>query len=226
MALAFGELNGSAKKGGSYMKLENGVNTFRMIGGVLPRYLYWVTNSEKNQLPFECLGFDRSAEKFVNKEKDWVQATVKDDEGKPIKCGWAYAVQVINRKTGKLEILNLKKKFFEALVKYCKEIKADPTSQTEGFDIIVNREKTGTFAYNVEYTLEQIKMMNAGKSALSEADLELIVEVKPIEEVIPRPTSDEQKVSLDAFLSGSSEEKEDTSSNENKNEAINELDNM
>lgn len=225
MAIAFNDVNGSAKKGG-YMKLEEGENVFRMVGGVLPRYLYWVKNSEKNDLPFECLGFDREKEAFTNKEKDWVQATVTDPKtGKPVTCGWAYAVQVINRKNGELEILNLKKKFFEALIQYCKDTKNDPTCIEKGFDVVVDRKKTGPFAYNVEYTVNVVKMMTAGTSALSEKDLELIKDLKSIDEAIPRPTSDEQKVALDAFLSGTPVEKTDTEDGASAaTEAINELD--
>lgn len=224
MAIAFGDLNGSAKKGGNYMKLEDGENVFRMVGGVLPRYLYWVKNSENKILPFECLGFDREKEKFTNAEKDWVQATVKDDKGEPIRCSWAYAVQVINRKSGKLEILNLKKKMFEALLKYCKDTKSDPTSYEEGFDVVVDREKTGAFAYNVDYTLNQVKMITKGKTPLSEEDLDLIKDITPIEEVIPRPVASEQKDALFTFLNGG-EETSNTNTNTNS-EAVSELDNI
>lgn len=228
MAIAFNDVNGSAKKGGTFMKLEDGENKFRMVGGVLPRYLYWVKNQDNKNLPFECLGFDRQLEKFTNLEKDHVQATVKDPKsGEPIKCSWAYAVQVINRKTGKLEILNLKKKMFEALIKYCKDTGSDPTCINEGFDVVVDRKKTGTFAYNVDYDINQVKMMTAGKSALNEEELELIKDLKSIDEVIPRPTSDEQKVALDAFLSGTPADSDSgEADNSAAKEAINELDGM
>jgi len=225
MALSFKNLNGSAKKGGSYMKLEEGENSFRRVGNILPRYLYWVTNAENKQLPFECLGFDRQKEKFTNIEKDWVQATVKDPKtGEPVKCGWAYVVQVINRKTGKLEILNLKKKMFESLISYCQEIESDPTDQETGFDIILERKKTGAFAYNVEYILKIPTMMKHGSSALSPEDLELIKDMKPIEEVVPRPTPEEQKAALDAFLSGKKESDDNGAETDSQNEAVNELD--
>jgi len=228
MALAFNDVNGSAKKGGNYMKLEDGENVFRMVGGVLPRYLYWVTNANKDTAPFECLGFDREKERFTNIEKDWVQATVMDPKtGEPIKCSWAYAVQVINRKTGKLEVLNLKKKMFEALIKYCKDAGVDPTSYTEGFDVIVDRKKTGIHAYNVDYDINVVKMMKAGTVKLSPEDLELVKDLKSIDEAIPRQTAEEQKTALDAFLSGESKKKgvEDAPAQSSAaSEAINELD--
>lgn len=227
--MKFSEINGSAKKGGSYMKLEEGTNTFRMVGGILPRYLYWVKNSEGKSAPFECLGFSREKERFENLEKDWVQEYVMGDDGKPIKCSWAYAVQVINRKTGKLEVLNLKKKMFEALVKFCKDSGKDPTDIEKGFDVVVDRKKTGAYAYNVDYELNYVKMMTAGEQPLSDEDRELIKELKPMEEVIPRPTSEEQKEALLKFLSGSSDEDDSSSEDEpssSANEAINELDNV
>lgn len=227
MGISFTEVNGSAKKGGSYMKLENGINTFRMVGTVLPRYLYWVENDQKKSNAFECLGFNRELEKFTNSEKDWVRDTVKDDKGEPIKCSWSYAVQVINRKTGKLEILNLKKKMFEALIKFCRDAKRDPTDYEKGFDVVVERKKTGTFAYNVDYELSYVTMMTAGEQPLSEEDLELVKDLKSIDEVIPRPTPDEQKAALFAFLGSGTEESDAREDNSDaRNEAINELDDL
>lgn len=230
MGLSFSNVNGAAKKGGEYMKLQEGENVFRIVGDVLPRYLYWVKSPENKSVPFECLAFNREKEVFDNVEKDWVQEYVKDKDGEPIKCSWAYAVQVINRETGKLEILNLKKKMFEALIKFCRDAELDPTDYEKGFNIVVDRVKTGSNAYNVEYNLNYVKMMkNQSGEPLSDKDRELIKDLKPIEEIIPRPSAEEQKKALLNHLSGKSdpseEKSEDTSSGAEK-EAINELDNV
>jgi len=226
MAIKFNELNGAAKKGAAYMKLENGTNVFRMVGGVLPRYLYWPRNGEGKTLPFECVGFDREKERFTNVEKDWVQELVMDDKGEPIKCGWAYAVQVINRKTGKLEILNLKKKMFESLLAFAKDIQKDPTDIENGFDVIVDRKSTGSQAYNVDYTINQVQMMKAGSVPLSAADRVLIAELKSIEEVIPRMTSDEQLTALNRFLDSAGPAEDEDEQSDTAKEAINDLDDI
>lgn len=226
MGLAFNKVSGAAKKGGDYMKLEEGDNVFRMVGNVLPRYLYWVKNDDNKRLPFECLGFDRDLERFTNLEKDCIQdAGLKTDKGDDLRCSWSYAVQVIDRKDGKLKILNLKKKMFEALIKYCQDTEQDPTDIEKGFDVIVERVKTGTFAYNVDYTIKEVKMMKAGTSALSEEDRETIKDLKSIDEAIPRPTAADQKKAFDKFMSGSDSDESGTASeSESTKEAISELD--
>jgi hypothetical protein len=152
-----------------------------------------------------------------------------NDKGEKLTCSWSYAVQVIDRKDGKLKVLNLKKKMFESLIKFCKDAKRDPTHPETGFDVVLDRVKTGAFAYNVDYNLNQVKMLTAGPQPFSEEDELAVKELKSIDEVIPRPTSDEQKAALLKFLEGdSSTDESGTSENTSgaASEAISELDNM
>lgn len=224
MALAFGKINGSAKKNGEYYKLKDGENVFRMVGGILPRYQYWVRENGKN-IPFECLSFDRGLERFTNVEKDWIgDHGFLNSEGKPLRCSWAYAVQIIDPADGKLKVLSLKKKMFETLLKFCQDAEIDPTSTTEGIDIVVDRVKTGSQAFNVDYNLNQVKMLTAGKRPLTEEELEAIAEIKDIEEVLPRPTSEQQEIALDKLLNGSTSDESDNDAGGADKEAINELD--
>jgi hypothetical protein len=214
MALDFNNINGSAIKGGDFYKLTEGENRFRMVGGVVPRYLYWVKNGSDN-IPFECLSFDRSLEKFTNIEHDWVQEMVHvadKDTGVmgPIRCSWAYACLVVDADDGKVKILNLKKKMFEQIILNSKKL-GNPTDQENGYDIIVNRVKTGPHAFNVEYQLDVLEMADpANKKPLTEAIKTLIEETDPIDLQVPRDTPAQQKTKLDKiFAPGATEDTPD-----------------
>ena len=65
------------------------------------------------------------------------------------------------------------------------------------------RTKTGSLAFNVEYTLQ---VLRCKPRALSAAELALVEAAKPIDEVIPRLTSDEQHEFLKKSVLASSEE--------------------
>ena len=175
------------------------------MGFCFPVTIQWVKNSNGDSKAFECLSFDREKEKFTNVEKDHIQENVmvkdpKTGEEKPITCQWSYAVQVIS--DNKLQTFNLKKKMFQQIVENAPKLGGDPTDIDEGYDIVVTRKKTGPHAFNVEYTLDVITMMQNGKRPLSEEERELLKEMKPIDELIPRPTPDEQLAELEKFLSG------------------------
>jgi len=74
MAIKFNQTKGEAQKNkiDSYQYVE-GDNKVRMVGDMLPRYVYWLKGENGKNLPFECLSFDRDAEAFTNVEKDWVR---------------------------------------------------------------------------------------------------------------------------------------------------------
>jgi hypothetical protein len=198
MAINFKKINGKAKKGGAeLLTLVDGDNTFRMVGDIVARYNYWVQGSNDKNIPMECLGFDRESESFKNLEKDWVRHYFPE-----LKCSWAYAVMAIDRADGKLKLLNLKKKMFEQILTVAEEL-GDPTDTATGWDITVNRKKTGPLAFNVEYTVKQMKIK---ATPLSEADNELIAELKPIDQIVARPTSDEQKIFIEQNILGNTDE--------------------
>ena len=102
MAIKFNQAKGEAQKSkiDSYQYVE-GDNVVRMVGDILPRYVYWLKGENGKNLPFECLSFDRNAEAFNNLEKDWVREYHPE-----LKCGWAYAIQCIHE--NKVKVLNLK----------------------------------------------------------------------------------------------------------------------
>ena len=203
MALNFNDVNGSAVKGGTYYKWTPGENRFRMVGGILPRYMYWVegkgADGEKSSKAFECLGFDRDQERFTNTEMDWVQRLVevkKDGKMVPAQCAWSYTCLAFDRKDGKLKIMPLKKKMTEAIIASAKKL-GDPTHPKTGYDIIVDRVSTGSKAYNVEYRVQILDMAGgATDSPLTESELETVADSGDITEMTPRESVEEQKARL------------------------------
>ena len=152
MAIKFNQAQGSAIKNkiDQYV-YKNGDNVLRMVGELLPRYVYWIKGENGKNIPMECLSFDRATETFNNKEKDYVR-----DFFPEIKCGWAYAMQCIDPSDGKVKVLNLKKKLMEQIMVAAEDL-GDPTDPEAGWDIYFQRVKTGPMAFNVEYRLQALK---------------------------------------------------------------------
>lgn len=198
MAKAFGKAKGAAQKN----KLPNfrytdGTNRVRLVGELLPRYVYWIKGENNKDIPFECLGFDREAEAFTNLEKDWVREFLPE-----LKCSWSYCIQGITD-DGELVLVNLKKKLFEQIQVAMEEL-GDPTDPETGWPIVFERKKTGPHNYNVEYTL---KVLTCSKEAgpLTEEQKAIAEQAKPMDEVLPRPTPDAQKALLDRIFNGKEE---------------------
>jgi hypothetical protein len=211
MALSFKQTKGKAQKSSveSY-EYKDGENSVRIIGGVLPRYVYWVKGTNNKDIPVECLAFNREKEKFDNLEKDWVPEYHPD-----LKCSWSYAVNCIDPKDGKVKVLNLKKKLFEQILTAAEDL-GDPTDYDSGWDVVFKRTKTGPLAFNVEYTLQ---VLRCKARALSDSERELADKAQSIDEKYPRSTPDEIKALLDKLAAGNDEDEATTS----EQEAIKEL---
>lgn len=191
MGIKFNDSEGKAKKGADTYAFKDGEQTLRLFGDVLPRYLYWVKSNQGKDMPVECLGFDRAAEKFTNVEKDWVRHYFPE-----LKCSWAYAINGIDVKEGKAVVVNLKKKLFEQ-IKTAAEDLGDPTDPETGWDVVFKRVKTGPLPFNVEYTL---KVLSCKHRPLTDEEKALVAAAKPIDELVPRQTSDEQKTFIEEHL--------------------------
>lgn len=184
MGIAFGDVKGSAKKGiENQYKFKDGDNVLRLVGEVLPRYVYWLKGENNKDIPLECLAFDRNLEKFTNVEVDHVREYYPE-----AKCTWSYVVQAIDPSEKKVVLVNLKKKLFQA-IKSAAEDLGDPTDPDKGYDIHFKKEKTGPLPFNVEYTLQVLRLK---PRALTAEERELIKDLKPIEEIVPRPTPEQQ----------------------------------
>jgi hypothetical protein len=197
MALAFNSAKGSAKKGSiDQYQYKMGDNSVRMVGGLLPRYIYWVKGFNDKNIPFECLSFNRETETFDNKEKDWVKHYFPD-----LKCGWAYSILCIDPTDGKVKVLNLKKKLMEQIMVAAEDL-GDPTDPETGYSIHFKRVKTGPMNYNIEYQLQPLKCK---PTPLTDEEKALVEESAPIDELIPRPSADYQKESLERIINKASE---------------------
>jgi hypothetical protein len=210
MALKFGETKGKAqKKSIEAFEYKDGENVVRLIGGVLPRYVYWLKGTNDKDIPIECLAFDRNAEKFNNLEVDHVPEYFPEK-----KCSWAYSINCIDPKDGKVKVLNLKKKLFEQILSAAEDL-GDPTDYDTGWDVVFKRAKTGPLPFNVEYTLQ---VLRCKKRSLSPEERALADAAEDIDSKYPRATASEIKAALEKLTSGEPEE-----ASADEQEAINEL---
>jgi hypothetical protein len=210
MAIAFKNTKGKAQKSSveSYA-YKDGENRVRLIGGVLPRYVYWVKGTNNKDIPVECLAFSREKEKFDNLEKDHVPEFYPD-----LKCSWSYAVNCIDPADGKVKVLNLKKKLFEAILTAAEDL-GDPTDYDNGWDIVFKRTKTGPLAFNVSYDLN---VLRCKPRALTDDERAAADAAVDIDTKYPRATPEEQRALLEKLAAGVEEEQ-----NEAEQEAVKDL---
>ena len=210
MALSFKQTKGKAatNKVETY-EYKDGENTVRLVGGVLPRYIYWTKGTNNKDIPIECLAFSREKEKFDNLEKDHVPDYYPD-----LKCSWSYSINCIDPKDGRVKALNLKKKLFEQILTAAEDL-GDPTDYDTGWDVVFKRQKTGPLAFNVEYTLQVLRCKPRALSAEEKAAAD---SAQSIDEKFPRPTADEVKALLEKITTAQEDEGDDS-----EQEAIKEL---
>lgn len=200
MALKFNETKGKAvKKSVESYEYKDGENTVRLIGGVLPRYVYWLKGTNNKDIPVECLAFDRDKEKFNNKETDHVPTFFPDK-----KCSWSYSINCIDPKDGKVKVLNLKKKLFEQILVAAEDL-GDPTDYDTGWDIVFKRVKTGPLPYNVEY---QLAVLKCKRRALSDAERALADSAESIDTKYPRPSAEEVLETLTKITEATDEDEQ------------------
>ena len=210
MALSFKQTKGKAvtNKVETY-EYKDGENTVRLIGGVLPRYIYWIKGTNNKDIPVECLAFSREKEKFDNMEKDHVP-----DFYPELKCSWSYSINCIDPKDGKVKALNLKKKLFEQILTAAEDL-GDPTDYDTGWDVVFKRTKTGPLAFNVEYTLQ---VLRCKPRALTADEQKAADSAVSIDEKFPRPKAEEVLALLEKVNSGGEDE-----GTESEQEAVKEL---
>lgn len=210
MGVKFDNVNGGAKKEKvDYFEFKFGENRFRMFGDILPRYLYWKKSPDDSNIGIECLSFNRQEERFTNVEKDWFHHYFPDE-----KCKWSYVVNAIDLKENKECVVALKKKVFEQILEVAKKHFGDPTSIEDGWDVIIEKRRTGPHAFNVEYTLDQLSLK---KRALNESEKTIVENAKSIDEKLPRQTPDEQRALIERIWFSTKEEDEEA------NEAVEEF---
>jgi hypothetical protein len=208
----FGETKGKAdsNKVDAYV-MKDSENSLRLVGGILPRYVYWVKGTNNKDIPIECLAFNRELEKFDNAEKDCVQEFFPDK-----KCQWAYSINCIDPTDGQVRVFNLKKKLFSQIQQAAEDL-GDPTDPDTGWTVVFKKVKTGPLAFNVEYNLSVLKCKPA---PLTAEEKELVAKAKTIDEIYPRPTPKDIRDLCERLTTGASEE---DAASEAEHEGINEI---
>ena len=201
MAISFKNTKGKAQsnKVEAY-EYKDGENTVRLVGGVLPRYIYWLKGANNKDIPVECLAFDREAEKFNNMEKDHVPTYFPD-----LKCSWSYTVNCIDPKDGKVKALNLKKKLFEQILSAAEDL-GDPTDFDTGWDVVFKRTKTGPLAFNISYDLS---VLRCKPRKLTDDERAAAEAAKSIDEKYPRPTEAEVLALLEKITTNTEDDGDD-----------------
>ena len=199
MAIDFKNLKGKADKGSfDRLKPAFGINRYRMVGDMLPMYSYWVKLADgSNSVPMECLSFNRDDERFDNKQTDIVK-----QHNPEARCSWSYKGLVLDREDGKIKVFDHKKKLLGSVIKAAEKL-GDPTDVDKGWDIVVDKVKTGPKAFNVEYNLE---FMDLTSSPLTEEEKALVEEHAAIETFFPRPTVEAQAKFFNEKILGNEQE--------------------
>ena len=215
MAISFKNTKGKAQsnKVEAY-EYKDGENSVRLIGGLLPRYIYWIKGTNNKDIPVECLAFSREKEKFDNLEVDHVPKFFPE-----LKCTWSYTVNCIDPKDGNVKALNLQKKLFEQIMTAAEDV-GDPTDYDAGWDVVFKRVKTGPLPFNVEY---QLQVLRCKSRPLSDAERELVTTSKAIDEKYPRPTAEEVLALLTKVTTNSDDEAADEGASESEREAVKDL---
>ena len=211
-----------------YAKLVSGVPfQFRIVGDVHRSYCYWLKNPAGKTAKFENLAFDSETETFTSGEQDAIrEAGITELNSytksvEPIKSKRNYSIQVINRATSQIEVLDLKKSIFDGIINYMQDAEIDDVTSVEW---VVK--KTGTTWNDTKYELSVLLTQKANKDTAAvatqhEADKELLAKAKPIEELFPRETYKQQKKRLQTFLAATPEP---AASGDTQEEDVNDLD--
>lgn len=125
----------------------------RLVGDLLPNYIYWLENKEGGKRTRNVTNFNRSTEEFDNSVDDPIARLVKPRNPK-IEPQFAYVTKVINREDGKEYILELKATVYKSIVQFAQDPDwGDPTHPEKGYDFKVEKKRTGPLPQNVKYVL-------------------------------------------------------------------------
>ena len=168
------------------LTLDIGDNKLRLIGDVLPRYVYWTTTNEGKKMPVECLRFNRQTEQFDDKQPDPFKEL--DESIWSDKPQFAYVCNAIDRRDNQVKLFDLKSTIYRQIVDYASNPEyGNPADSKSGYDITVKKEKTGPLPQNVKYTC----IPTRASVSLTKEEEEL--EKYDLDRIYKRQTYDEQK---------------------------------
>ena len=168
------------------LSLQIGDTKVRLIGDVLPRYVYWITTNEGKKMPVECLRFSRATEQFDDSQPDPFKEL--DEAIFADKPQFAYVCNALDRSDGKIKLFDLRSTIYRQIVDYASNPEyGNPADDTTGYDITIKKEKTGPLPQNVKYTCIPAR----ASVALSEVEKGL--ETYDLDRIYKRQTYDEQK---------------------------------
>jgi hypothetical protein len=117
----------------------------------------------------------------------------------------------------------LRKKLFQQIIGLAEDL-GDPTDPVKGWNVVVNKTKTGPSAINVDYTVKALKCKVA---PLTEEQLKNLAEADPLDVLFPRQTADEQLVMLKNLqTNGANEAGSEEDSSDGAKEAAKEFDDI
>ncbi len=159
----------------------------RFIGGVVPRYTYWVVNKEGKKRSIECLSFNRETQQFDSNLPDPMKEVPAELYSE--KPGFAYVAQAIDRADGSIILHDpLKKTAFDEIMALAINPEyGDPTDEVKGYDLTITKIKTGPLPQNVKYKV------TASRSSVPLTEEEKALPRFDLDKLFKRPTYEEQK---------------------------------
>ena len=121
----------------------------RLLGEVHPAYRYWIPTREGKQMTVIAKGFNPLTQEwdFIDEDPLYnIPETAKKRKE------MYYTVNCIDRKDGKLKILELKPTILTAIQGLAQNVDyGEPTDVVTGYDITITKKKTGPSVQNVKY---------------------------------------------------------------------------
>lgn len=138
-----------------WRELGNNVQwRIRLFGGVLPNMIYWVKTRDGNRTRSIC-NFNRETEQFDSSIDDPIGKYVspRDEKCRP---QFNYVTKCIFRNPGarpdEVKVLELKQTVYNAIADLAKNPDwGDPTDDENGYDLVIEKKKTGPLPQNVKY---------------------------------------------------------------------------
>ena len=168
------------------LSLGIGDTKIRLMGDVLPRYVYWITTNEGKKMPVECLRFSRATEQFDDTQPDPFKEL--DEAIFADKPQFAYVCNALDRTDGQIKLFDLRATIYRQIVDYASNPEyGNPADESTGYDITIKKEKTGPLPQNVKYTCIP------ARASVALTDEEKTLEKYDLDRIYKRQTYDEQK---------------------------------